>query len=172
VTHETNVLFSTDYFSVEEDPRGEGFVRSGNEVLIVAVDERGEVLLAVEPSPAFGEPTLILPTGETDDGEALVETANRELQEELGFRAGRLDLLVEMRPWSKYLHVTTYVFVARDLTESHLQGDEGHDIGLERVRLANFESLVEEGHLKDARVIAALHLARRFLREEGPLGEL
>ena len=169
MTQETNVLFSTDYFSFEEDPLGEGFVRSGNEVLIVAVDGDGQVLLAIEPSPAFGEPTLILPSGETEDDEQLVETANRELQEELGLRAGRVDLLVEMRPWSKYLHVTTYVFVARDLAESHLEGDEEHDIGVERIRLAHFESLVEEGRLKDARVIAALHLARRFLREEGPL---
>ena len=163
------VVFSTDYFSFEEDPRGEGFVRSGDEVLIVAVDEGGEVLGAVEPSAAFGEPTLLLPTGETEEGEALAETANRELQEELGFRAGQLDLLVEMRPWSKYLRVTTYVFVARGLTESRLPGDEGYDIGLERIPLVHFESLIEEGRLKDARVIAALHLARRFLKKEGPL---
>jgi hypothetical protein len=92
--------------------------------------------------------------------------ANRELQEEVGYRADRLDFLGELRPWSKYLAVRTRVYLARDLRESALPGDEAYEIGVERVPLAAFEALVDQGRLRDARAIAALHLARRFLEDE------
>jgi ADP-ribose diphosphatase len=90
-------------------------------------------------------------------------TANRELQEEVGFRAGRIDFLGEMRPFSKYLTVRSFVCLARDLVVSSLEGDEKHKIHVERVPFAEFEALIAAGRLLDARVIAALYRARSFL---------
>ena len=59
--------------------------------------------------------------------------------------------------------IRSYVFLARDLSPSRLPGDESYAIGIERVPLAAFEPLLAAGRLLDARVIAALFLARRFL---------
>ncbi len=56
-----------------------------------------------------------------------------------------------------------FVYLARDLTPSRLEGDEGYDIRVERVPLAEFERLIAAGRLHDARVIAALYLARETL---------
>lgn len=56
--------------------------------------------MTVEPSAAFGEPTLILPGGETEPGEPHNVTANRELQEEIGYKARRqlCDALASAHP--------------------------------------------------------------------------
>lgn len=52
------------------------------------------------------------------------------------------------------------------LTRSRLQGDEDYKIGVERVPLAQFETLITSKRLLDARVIAALYMARAFLDAE------
>lgn len=155
-----------EYFRFERDARGEEFVDTRDEVLVVALSEAGEVILAVEPSAAFGEQALILPGGTTEPGEPHAVTADRELQEEVGLHAGRLDFLGALRPFSKYLRLTSYIYLARDLSPRKLQGDEAYEIGVERAPLEGpdaFERLIAEGQLVDARAVAALYLARSFL---------
>ncbi len=136
---------------------------AGDEAVIVPLTPEGEVIFTVEPSPALGRDVLILPGGTIESGEPALEAANRELQEEIGFRAARLDFLGRVQPWAKYLTTTAHLYLARDLTPSTLPGDEDYAIRLERVRLDGFEALIDSGRLGDARVIAALYLTRRHL---------
>jgi len=156
-------IFAGKYFSILTDSDGTEFVQTGDEVLVVALAEQDEVLLIKEPSPAFGVQTLVLPGGSVEDGEEFSLTANRELQEEVGLRAAQLDYLGEIRPFSKYLTVRCHVYLARQLTASKLKGDESYEIEVSRVSLWGFEAMMEDKQLLDARVIAALHLARAFM---------
>lgn len=157
-------MFDGDtYFRLGHDEEGTSFVDADNEVLVVALDASEDVVLIYEPSPAFGEPVLILPGGTEEPDESHEETANRELQEEVGLRSGRLDFLGEVRPWSKYLHVRSFIYLARDLTESSLKGDENYAIETVSMPLADIMQLVSERRIVDARVIAALLLAQHFL---------
>jgi hypothetical protein len=59
------------------------------------------------------------------------------------------------------------VYLARQLTPSELPGDEDYEIEVSQVSLGSFEALIEDGRLLDARVIAALYLARAFMSREG-----
>jgi len=118
------VLYQGRYHALVADPIHGELVRCGGEAMVVALTEDGDVLLTVEPSAAFPGPTVILPGGSTSPDRLNDETANLELQEEVGLRAGRLDFLGELRPFSKYLTVRTFVYLARDLAESRLVGDE------------------------------------------------
>lgn len=162
MTLEPQTVFQGQYFSICRDAEGSEYVACGDEVLVVALTGQGEVLLTREPAPAFGEPALVLPGGQTEPDEPHPETANRELQEETGFKAGRMDFLGELRPFSKYLAVRSFVYLARDLSPSRLPGDEGYEIEVVRLPLADFESWAAAGRLLDARVIAALYRARSF----------
>ena len=154
----------SDWFSIRTDATGDEYVAStGDEVLVVPLTEAGEVLLAVEPSPAFGAPVRILPGGQVEPDLTLAEVANKELQEEIGYRAGRLDSLGELWPWAKYLAVRSHLFLARDLAPSKLAGDEGYEIGVEVMPLAGLEAWIADGRLRDGRTIAGLFLARTFL---------
>ena len=163
----TTTAYQGTYFAIRLDKDGNEFVDTReNEVLIVPLTAEGDVILTIEPSPAFNEPTLILPGGSIETGEAQEDTAARELQEEIGFAPGRLTYLGELRPYSKYFTTRSFVYLGRDLTASSLQGDEDYEIQQERIPLATFEQLIATGHLTDARIIAALYMARSFLQSE------
>lgn len=159
-------LFEGKYFSILTDAEGTEFVKTGDEVLVVAVTEQGLALLIKEPAPAFDNSALVLPGGSVEEGEELSLTANREMQEEIGFSAQRLDYLGELRPYSKYLTVRSHLYLARELVRSQLPKDEDYEIEVSGVELENFEEMIDDGRLRDARVIAALYLARAFLRRE------
>jgi ADP-ribose diphosphatase len=100
-------------------------------VIVVPLTADGQALLAVERAAAFDREALGLVGGEAEEGELLAETANRELQEELGWRAGRIDFLGELHPF-KYLTSRQFAFLARDLASSKLEGDEIYPVGCGR----------------------------------------
>lgn len=154
--------YKSEYFELLEDSAGDGYIACGDEVLIIPLTADGQIIFIREPAPAFGrEPALLLPGGSAERGEDLAVTANRELQEEIGYRAHSLGFLTALRPWSKYLRVTSHIFLAWDLLASKLDGDEGYAIELEAHPLAAIDHLISSGALLDARVIAALLLARQ-----------
>lgn len=162
-----NPFPDNEWFFLERDATGELYIRpSSDEVVVVALTDAREVLCSVEPSAAFGAPMVLLPGGSVDADEAHEVTANRELQEEIGFRAERLDFLGELLPWSKYLKARCLVYLGRDLTPSRLKGDETYEIGVERVPLTAIEARIASGSLRDARAIAGMFLARAFLAQE------
>lgn len=157
-------LYQGRYYSICTNKDGEEFVSAANEALVVPLTQEGDILMTIEPSVAFAEPALILPGGEVEPEEEPVKTANRELQEEIGYAAGQLDFLGEVRGFSKYIAVRSFLYLGRDLTASKLEGDEKHPIEIERVPLSTFEDLITGGRLVDARVIAALYMAKSFLQ--------
>src|SRR5579864_3670293 len=61
---------------------------------IVALDDAGQVLLVRQSRPAVGVDVLELPAGLVEPGEQPLECAGRELNEETGYRAGRLEPLL------------------------------------------------------------------------------
>jgi ADP-ribose diphosphatase len=158
-------ISNDSYFTLRADRDGVGFVHCGDGVLVVPLTDDGHALLAIERSPAFDRDVLGLFGGEVEEGETLEETANRELQEELGSRAERIDFLGEVYAF-KYLSSRQFLFLARDLVPSMLKGDEMHPVGVRKVALNHFDDLCDSGDLQDALAIAALYLARRFLEQE------
>ena len=153
------------YFRLMANDDGVGFVQCGDGVLVLPLTAQREVLLAVERSVAFDEDVLGLVTGSVETGEPLEETANRELQEELGFRAERIDFLGELHPF-KYLTCRQFAFLARDLLPARLEGDEQYPVDARSVRLDQMPHLVATGELHDALTIAVVSLAQAFLRNE------
>src|SRR5512134_1438222 len=68
-------------------------VRHPGAVAVAALTSTGEVLLVRQYRYATGEWVLEVPAGKVDPGEDPEKAAGRELEEETGFRAGRLDAL-------------------------------------------------------------------------------
>jgi 8-oxo-dGTP pyrophosphatase MutT (NUDIX family) len=132
-------IASDRHFTLLADDDGVGFVHCDDGVLVVPLDEGGNVLLALERSVAFDREVLVLAGGTVEPGEPLQQTANRELQEELGWHADQLVFLGELHPF-KYLTSRQFVFLARELTPSNRPGDERHPIGTRTVPLASFTS--------------------------------
>ena len=159
----SKLLYSTPWLALHEEERG-AYIAAADGVMCVPLTNEGQVLFIVEPTAyESGGATLYLPSGALEPGEDPAACVNRELQEEAGYRAERLDLLATLRPWVKYLDAQCTIYLARDLMSSKLQGDEEYSIGIEYIPLASFERHIASGRLRDATVIAALFLARKRL---------
>lgn len=159
----SHLFFQDDYYSIYTHDKCIECVHIRNEVLIVPVTHQGAIIATIEPSIAFGGITLVLPGGVTEPGETHEQTALRELQEEIGYTANRLDFLGEVRPFSKYIALQSFIYLARELVPSKLQGDEDYPILTEQVPVKDLKRLITSGKLLDARIIAAFFMACSFL---------
>ncbi len=135
-------------------------------VTLVPIKEDGTILFVREYLTGAGEYQLGLCKGGIELGHTPEETAQRELQEEVGYKAGRLDKLAEAFLHPAYTTAKTHIFLARDLKASKLTGDEGEELEVVPYPFKDFEKLIDNKVIHDARIIAALYLAKRFLEKE------
>lgn len=133
--------------------------------IIVPLTDRKTVLFVKEYATAHDKYRLDLPGGKIDPGNTPEETANKELQEEIGYKAGKLEEIGMFTITPGYLTQKSYIFLARDLIESKLEGDETEPLEIVEYPFEQFEELIDKGELNEARAIAALYLTRRFLQK-------
>ncbi|MBI3335687.1 MAG: ADP compounds hydrolase NudE [Candidatus Portnoybacteria bacterium] len=140
------------------------FLDWGNSVMAVPLVSRDTLLLVKEYHAAVGEYQLGLCKGALDKGKDPKEVMNKELQEEIGYRAKRLDELAILTSSPGYSTQKTHIFLARDLVKSKLEGDEAEELEVVPCPFSKFEELIDKGELSEARMITALYLAKRFLK--------
>src|SRR3990172_5877359 len=90
--------------------------------------------------------------------------AQRELQEEIGCRAGHLDRLSGFYVSPGYCSELIHMFLARDLSPSRLEHDDDEDIVVVPLSLAEALDKVRSGEIDDAKSIIGLLLAAKRLR--------
>lgn len=132
-------------------------------VTIVPVDDEGQVWFIRQYRHPAGEMLLELPAGTLKPDEDPAEAANRELQEEIGMRAARLEPLSSFWLAPGYSTELMHVYVATGLTASQLDQDEDEVITIEKVPAARAADLAVDGTLRDAKSIAAVLAAARKL---------
>ncbi len=144
-------------------------------VVVVAVENDGLHARVVRQfRAAVGTDLLEVVAGKRDvDGEAPDETARRELAEELGLRAGRLEPLAEFYNSPGFCDEYTFLFAALDIEEldaAQAASEEEAAMTVERIALADVERLVANRELVDAKSIIGLLLARGLVADEAARG--
>jgi ADP-ribose pyrophosphatase len=106
---------------------------------------------------------LELPAGRLDPPERPEECAARELEEEIGVRAGRLEKLSEFFTTPGFCEEKLWVYLATALTETrqNLEGDEMLEIV--RVSFPRAFEMIVDGEIEDAKTIIGLLLAAQRL---------
>jgi ADP-ribose pyrophosphatase len=122
----------------------------------VAVDAAGQVLLVRQHRPAVGSAVLELPAGLIDPGEEPIDTARRELEEETGYRAGRLEPLVSFYTSPGFTDELIHIFLASSLTETAMRHDDEEEIEVVRMPLSEAIELVMRREISDAKTVAGL----------------
>ena len=153
-------------------PDGEIFERDvvhhPGAVSVVPLHADGTVVLVRQYRAAIDRELLEVPAGKRDvHGEDPAVTAHRELAEEVGLRAGRVEKLAEFYNSPGFCDEHSYVFLALDLEEvtSDAQGPEERHMTIEQIALAEVPALIASGEISDAKTIIGLCLARQ--RVEG-----
>lgn len=157
--------------SVEyEDPDGHRFERDvvhhPGAVVVVPLTAEGRVMMVRQFRAAIDGELLEIPAGKRDvEGESTETTAARELAEEVGRRAGRLDLLARFYNSPGFCDEFTHLYLARDLEEVPLdrQGHEEQRMTVEEIPLAEVPGLIRSGRIMDAKTIIGTTLALQHL---------
>jgi len=150
------VRMSTGHEAVRE------VVEHRGAVTIVAVNAEGQVLLVRQHRYPTGRSLLELPAGTLDRDEEPEACAARELEEETGFRAGRLQRLGGFYVAPGYSTEYLHAYLATDLEPGNAGGDDDEEIQVLALPLTDVLGMVEAGELEDAKSLAALLLYLRL----------
>jgi ADP-ribose pyrophosphatase len=132
-------------------------------ITLLPLDEAGNVWFVRQYRHPARQVLLELPAGTLNPGEQPDLAANRELQEEIGMRAGRLEELASFYLAPGYSSELMHVFLAQELSPSVLAPDEDEFLTIEKVPVTGVVALIQSGALRDAKSLATLLLAaRRF----------
>ena len=132
-------------------------------ITLLPLDGEHNVWFVRQYRHAARQSLLELPAGTLNPGEQPALAANRELQEEIGMRAGRLDELATFYLAPGYSSELMHVYLAQDLTASALTPDEDELLSVEKIPASQVLGLIERGELRDAKSLATLLLAARRL---------
>jgi len=126
--------------------------------------QNGEVWLIKHYQLGMGKEGYSLPSGGLEAGEDPLERMQIELQEELGYKAGKLSLLTRAHIMPGYIGVEPgYIFLAEDLKPSKLPGDEDYSIEVVKIPIERALKMITSGEISDGRTILALLYYREFI---------
>lgn len=182
-THEGDRLVHQGHFvqvveATYRAPDGTTFtrdvVRSRGAVGIVPirfVDGVPHVVLLRQYRPPYDADLIEIPAGVRDvEGENPAETAQRELGEEAGLRAGTIMPIGRLYPSPGLTDSITWLYLATDLTEvpHDAQGPEEEAMEIFSLPLAEAVDAIERGEIVDAKTVIGLLRAERRLAAGAP----
>lgn len=112
------------------------------------------------------EETLVeLPAGTLEPGEEPLETAHRELIEETGYRAGRIEPIHTFYASPGILTEKMYLFVATELTAGEQQLEKGEQIQRFEVSWGEAREMIRRQEIKDAKTLVGLMYYDQYLNQ-------
>ena len=141
-------------------------VEHANCVAIVAIDPEGEVLMVRQFRKPVGEVLLEIPAGVVEDGEEPLDSAHRELEEETGYMAGRMERIGGFYSSPGYSTEFLHLFLATELRKGEARPDADEIIEVVSVPFERILSLILAGELRDAKSIAGLFTVAFGRKEE------
>ena len=134
----------------------------GSAVILPAFDDGTIVLVKQYRHPAV-KYLLELPAGTLNDGERPEAGAARELEEELGVVAAKLEKLSEFFVSPGFCEEKMWLYLATDLTATAQRLEDDELIQLVRVPIDRALQMITDGEIEDAKTIIGLLLAAQRL---------
>lgn len=146
-------------------PMARQFVVHPGAVVVLPLLDAERCLLIRQIRHGIGRELWELPAGTLDvPGESRAEAAARELEEEVGHRAGRVERLCEFYTSPGILTELITAFVAHDLTKTQQRLTPNEEIAVEPATLADAMNMIRAGKIIDGKTIITLmwwtHVAR------------
>ncbi len=141
--------YELDYYRVEKIP-----------VVVILPIVSNKIVLVNQYRYPIRSDSLELPAGHMWPNERSEECAARELKEETGYSAGKIEKILEYHPSTEYADLVYHIFIAEDLKEGESDREKYE---LLEVELLDSKSVIEkiiEGKITDGRTIVAVFLAK------------
>lgn len=133
---------------------------------IIAFDEDNKLWMVKQYRKAIDKVTLEIPAGLVESNELPIETAKRELQEEVGFYPEKISYLFDMHASPGFTNDKLSFFLANNLVKSELEQDEDENVEASLYEIDDLYNMIENGELTDAKSIIAILYAIKLKNEQ------
>jgi ADP-ribose pyrophosphatase len=133
-------------------------VRHPGAAAVVPLTDHGVVVLVKQFRHAAGGFIYEIPAGKLHPGEDPVHCAARELEEEIGYVAGRLERLTSILTAPGFTDEVIHIYKATDMTVGRQQLDRDEVLEVLEVSLDEAIKMVNAGTIRDAKTIVGLQL--------------
>ena len=170
---ENETIFTGNIFTVSRMqvrlPNGNTSVRDivhhNGGACIVPVDGEGNLILVRQHRISVSRLLLEIPAGKLDSPtEDPFAAAKRELEEETGLRAEKLELLTVALPTPGYCTERLHIYLATGLSQHEAHPDPDEFLQVEKLPLETAVSMIMAGEITDAKTIIGVLMAREKLR--------
>lgn len=133
------------------------YIHHDGAACVVAVNQDGKLLMVRQYRNALDRFALEVPAGKLDTpDEPTIDCATRELEEETGYRANKMEYLLTVNSTVAFCNEKIDVYLATDLekTQQHLDPEE--EINVEEWELEDLKELIYSGKMTDGKTIAGI----------------
>ena len=135
-------------------------------VAVIPITEDNCIVLVKQYRKAVERFLLEIPAGKLELNEEPRQTAQRELKEETGFEARKLEYLLEFYTSPGFSNEKIYLFLASDLIEGETNPDAGELVEVEKYSINDLIKMVERGEIIDSKTIIGINYAKKYLDEK------
>lgn len=158
----SKTLYQWKCFSIEQEqhqlPDGRNIefttVKHPGAVIIVPINQHGELILVHQYRPAIKQWILEFPAGTLESKEDILNCAKRELAEEVNLKAEDWQSLGELLPVPGFCDEVQYLFLAQGLLETEGELDDDEVIEVVTMSVAEFEQKVLKNEIQDGKTLA------------------
>lgn len=131
--------------------------------VVITINTEDKILFVRQFRMGFKEFLLELPARVVDDGESFSDCTVRELQEETGYFANRLEKLVWFYSTSGFCNELLHLYLAKDLYYSPKKAEDSKNISLIEMTLDEGLENIDKNFIVDAKTICGIYRYQHFL---------
>ena len=139
-------------------------VRHPGAVCVIPIDENGDVIMIKQFRYPFEEVLYEIPAGKLEIGEDPYEAAKRELEEETGVNASKIEYIGTMYTTVAILDEKIHMYLATGITYKTAHPDEGEFLEVEKIPLSTLVNMVMDGKIPDSKTQIAILKAEKLLK--------
>ncbi len=130
---------------------------------VIPLTEDNCIILVKQYRKAVERFLLEIPAGKLELNEEPRETGIRELKEETGFIAEKMEYLLEFYTSPGFCNEKIYLFLATGLVEGDASPDTGEFIQSEKYNINDLIKMIERGEITDSKTIIGINMAKKYL---------
>jgi len=168
----SDVAFKGSFLQVLRDqvelpngkPATREYVLHNGAAMIIPVTDQGQLIMLRQYRYAVQKVFIEFPAGKTDPGEDTLQTAKRELEEEIGMTADQLQFLTTIHPVIGYSNEKIDLYLAKGLKKSKQHLDEEEFLELFEISFEDAMELMKKGDITDVKTMIGLFWYQQILK--------
>jgi len=138
-----------DYYWIDKIP-----------VVVILPIVSNKILMVKQYRYPIKSDSLELPAGHVWPDETPEKCAERELKEETGFSAGKIEKILSYHPSTEYSNQIYHIFIAEDLKEGKTNREKYEILDVELLDIKLIFEKIMSGNITDGRTITSVFLAK------------